>query len=247
MDWIKENVDYLKNRRSPVVDAEAEHERALELIRNFYPIGNQFIYAMSYLSDRIIYLSDGIEDMLGYSREDANNLDFLYDRIHPDDLEYVKNLTIHAIRAFSGKNRLEPMSQVFHIIYRIRRKDGKYIKVQRQSGMLTKDARHDMLTSFGIYTDVSQLSNSDDVLAYMSGPDIPDYRFTHPTEKPQPGFTKREREIINLMAEGYSSGEIGRKLFISKETVSTHRRNILQKTGVRNSSGLMAYVFKNGY
>ena len=48
------------------------------------------------------------------------------------------------------------------------------------------------------------------------------------------GLTKRELEILRLVAEGLSNDEIGKKIFISPKTVKTHLRNIFDKLQVRN-------------
>ena len=247
MDWIKENVSYLKNRRLSAEEIEAEHRRARELIRSFHPIGSQFVYANSYLSDKVIYLTDGIKQVLGYEADDVKSLKFLYEKIHPDDLDSIKNLTIKGIKAGANRYGVEPMMHIFNMIYRIRNSDGKYIKIHRQTGILTQDKNGDMVTSFGIITDVSRLSDAKKVQAYMTGPEIPDYRFTEPGNSSKASFTDREMEIIDLMARGMSSVKIGEKLYISKDTVNTHRRNILEKSGVNNSAALMAYVFRNGF
>ncbi|MBX3044416.1 MAG: response regulator transcription factor [Candidatus Kapabacteria bacterium] len=52
-------------------------------------------------------------------------------------------------------------------------------------------------------------------------------------------LSKREIEIMKLVIEEYSSKEIGELLFISTRTVETHRKNILNKLGVKNSLGLI--------
>jgi len=52
-------------------------------------------------------------------------------------------------------------------------------------------------------------------------------------------LTEREIEIIKLLLEGKSSQEISEILFISKHTVDTHRRNILEKTGLKSSNELL--------
>ncbi|MEQ1732292.1 MAG: response regulator transcription factor [Bacteroidia bacterium] len=59
-------------------------------------------------------------------------------------------------------------------------------------------------------------------------------------------LSKRELEIINLICQEYSSNEIAEKLFISKATVDVHRKNILQKTGVKNLVGLIRFALQNG-
>ena len=60
-------------------------------------------------------------------------------------------------------------------------------------------------------------------------------------------ITAREREILKLIAEGLSSREIGKKLFISPRTVDTHRTNLMLKLEVKNISGLVYYAMKHGF
>jgi DNA-binding NarL/FixJ family response regulator len=59
-------------------------------------------------------------------------------------------------------------------------------------------------------------------------------------------FTKREVEIMKLLCEGYTSKEIGERLFISSHTVDTHRRHMLKKAGVKDTSKLVMYGRENG-
>lgn len=54
-----------------------------------------------------------------------------------------------------------------------------------------------------------------------------------------PKISKREKEILRLIMEELTSLEIGNKLFISLGTVETHRRNLINKLGVRNTAGLV--------
>lgn len=59
-------------------------------------------------------------------------------------------------------------------------------------------------------------------------------------------LTKRERQILPLIANGETSVEIGEKLFISKRTVEFHRSNIMQKLDLRNQNDLIRYCIKMG-
>lgn len=58
-------------------------------------------------------------------------------------------------------------------------------------------------------------------------------------------FTSREKEIMSLIGEGYTSRIIATKLFISKKTVDFHRRNLLRKLHFETSSELIAYAARN--
>lgn len=55
-------------------------------------------------------------------------------------------------------------------------------------------------------------------------------------------LTKREKEILQLIMRGMTSREIGRELDISKQTVDSHRVNMLKKTGNHSVTGLMKYA-----
>jgi DNA-binding NarL/FixJ family response regulator len=60
-------------------------------------------------------------------------------------------------------------------------------------------------------------------------------------------LTTREIEIIKLIAQEFTSQEIADKLFLSHFTIDTHRRNIINKLGVKNTAGLIRYAYENGY
>lgn len=57
-------------------------------------------------------------------------------------------------------------------------------------------------------------------------------------------LTNREQEIIFLLAYEHSTQEIADKLFVSFETVKTHRRNIMYKMGARNIAGVVRRAFQ---
>lgn len=59
-------------------------------------------------------------------------------------------------------------------------------------------------------------------------------------------LTDRETEVLKLISQEFSNPEIAEKLFISIRTVDTHRRNLLEKLGVKNTAGLVKYAMKNG-
>jgi DNA-binding NarL/FixJ family response regulator len=61
-------------------------------------------------------------------------------------------------------------------------------------------------------------------------------------DEPAISLTKREEEIVKLVAKGMTSQEIGKKLFISPRTVETHRARIMDKLGVNNAAGLVRFA-----
>lgn len=63
---------------------------------------------------------------------------------------------------------------------------------------------------------------------------------------PYQKLTFREREVLQLTAEGLSGGEISERLFISPRTVESHRANLMRKLGVRNQKELIRYAVQRG-
>ncbi len=59
--------------------------------------------------------------------------------------------------------------------------------------------------------------------------------------------TKREKEIIQLIAQEFTVSEIAERLFISKHTVETHKKNIFYKLQVKTNVGLVKKAFQLGY
>ena len=59
-------------------------------------------------------------------------------------------------------------------------------------------------------------------------------------------LTPREVEVVKLVAEGHTSGEIAGMLFISRKTVDRHRANILEKLGMRDRVDLTRYAIRRG-
>lgn len=56
-------------------------------------------------------------------------------------------------------------------------------------------------------------------------------------------LSPRESELIKHLSKGLTSEEIAEKMFLSRNTIDTHRKNILQKTGARNSIELLNMLF----
>ncbi|HET8963462.1 MAG TPA: response regulator transcription factor [Chitinophagales bacterium] len=57
-------------------------------------------------------------------------------------------------------------------------------------------------------------------------------------------ISEREMEIIKLVAEGFSNKEVADKLFLSTHTITTHRKNIMNKLGVNNTAGLVLFAVR---
>ncbi|MEM9528125.1 MAG: response regulator transcription factor [Bacteroidota bacterium] len=66
------------------------------------------------------------------------------------------------------------------------------------------------------------------------------------TGKFAPTLTRRERQVLSLIAREHTTTEIATELFISENTVESHRRNLLHKLNARNVAGLVRVAMEKG-
>ncbi len=82
----------------------------------------------------------------------------------------------------------------------------------------------------------------------MAAAALEDYRTCLLDHKPaiDPVLTPREREVLQLVAEGCTSQEIATELFLSQRTVAAHRRHLAEKLGIHSVAGLTKYAIRHG-
>lgn len=117
----------------------------------------------------------------------------------------------------------------------------------RQSTTFDIDKQGKIISNLSVITDISFLNTSDRVEWKFVAPGLDPDRFKKYVMKEYKGFfSEREIEIINCLAKGCSSKEIAKQLNLSKHTVDTHRRKILNKSKCKNTVDLINYCKYNG-
>lgn len=82
----------------------------------------------------------------------------------------------------------------------------------------------------------------------VAGLIVNDYvsRLSGDVVRDKPILSSREREVLQLIAEGRSTSQIGEQLHLSVKTVESHRKRIMDKLEIRNVAGLTKYAIKEG-
>ncbi len=60
-------------------------------------------------------------------------------------------------------------------------------------------------------------------------------------------FSRREKNVLSLLGQGYSTKDIAKELFITEKTVETHRKNMVDKAKVKNTAELVAFASARGF
>lgn len=85
----------------------------------------------------------------------------------------------------------------------------------------------------------------DDIVSQMRNENINPKNIFFKSLDPNPvQLSKRELQIIQFIAEGYTNSQIAAIIYLSNHTVNTHRKNIMKKLGVNNTAGIVMYAVK---
>jgi DNA-binding CsgD family transcriptional regulator len=216
--------------------------KGFEDLTNF---GSQFIYVFDFPRGEVTYVSAGIQKILGYEPGEVN-LQFLYEKIHPDDRRGVTEATIDGIQGTIDNHMTSPGRLKFSVNYRFQKKDGSYLQVLRHQTVQQTDEQGNILRTTGIIVELGHLPELIGVTGKMVDNESGKVIYSRSYYNQDSIFSSREKEIILLLANGKKTNEIAEELFISPNTVSTHRKNMLKKHAVKNTAELILYSKKQG-
>ncbi len=119
----------------------------------------------------------------------------------------------------------------------------QFMLKQGANGYVTKTAKWDELQT-AIYKVMEQDYYFSDLVGLAMLQNIKHPRIGVPSIGPKISLTKREKEVLDLIARGHNTPEIAEKLFISQRTVEGHRSNLLKRLDVNNIAGLIIKALK---
>ncbi|MBP7809008.1 MAG: PAS domain-containing protein [Bacteroidia bacterium] len=217
--------------------------RSLKDIENYPLAKGQAHYILDFSKSTVSY-QKGIEELLGYSPEEFS-FKLAASYFHPDDADIVTRL-MKATLMFASENDVSK-NVSFSLIYRIKKKDGSFIKVFRQSNTFDVDEQGKIISNLSVISDITFLSTVSKVEWRFEAPGLDQEKFREYVTKEYKGFfSEKEKNVIQLLNQGLSSKEAAEKLQLSKHTVDTHRRKILKKAQCKNTVELINFCKHNG-
>jgi DNA-binding CsgD family transcriptional regulator len=233
--------------------SKTEHELQFELdihkkLLNIFQVGDWYYLVFNLPASRLDLVSASIEQVLGTPPEKVD-LNYLLSIIHPEDMPFFLNFEHFIVRFFGDLPIEKILNYKVRYDYRVRRTDGTYLRVLQQTVTIEHDENGALLRTFIVYTDISQLKKEGKPILSLIGLEgEPSYIDVDVEQIYKPSFflSSRERDIIHLMIDGYLTKEIADKLSITKLTVDTYRKKLLQKTDTKTSGELIAKAIKQG-
>jgi DNA-binding CsgD family transcriptional regulator len=199
---------------------------------------SQCMYVLNFKTREMIS-SMGVEEMLGYE-ENEFNFNNLVNYVHPEDIDALTAVMYAVVDYVTENQTIRELS--LSVTYRVRKKNGNYIKVLRQTSIGRHKYDPQAIYHNNVLTDISFMKSCSAVEWTFDAPDFnsDNIKMYVPQSNAQ-FFSAREREVLDLIDKGYTSNAIAKALFISKHTVDTHRRKMLQKTGSSNAIALLEF------
>jgi len=217
---------------------------------NIFQVGEYYYFVFSPPTMTIEFVSESIAGLLGYAPHEFT-LEKLMAIIHPDDLPHFINFEATVTEFWSGLTSEKVMKYKSRYDYRVRKKDGNYIRVLQQIVTIQTDEEGAVLRTFVVHTDISHLKKDNRmILSFIGLEGEPSYIDVDPIKRLTPTIetlTRREKEILQLLAQNYTSKQIAEAMHISYSTVCTHRKNIHRKTGTSTALELVQLAVNKGW
>jgi len=211
--------------------------------------GPFYYYVVDFFDMSLSNVSASIADIHGFDPKTVTFNDVL-SVIHPEDVDFVGKAETSVADFFYNNLGKEKLLQYkMNYSFRARMKDGNYVLMNHQALVLTLDSNGGYGKSLNIHTRIDHLSDTNSykfsLISLYSGPSYLNIPLGAPKGELF-GFSKREKEIIKLIADGLDNNDIAEKLSISVLTVKKHRSNTLAKSGCKNTAQLVKTCVMQG-
>jgi DNA-binding CsgD family transcriptional regulator len=211
-------------------------------------LSNQYYYITDVQAQCVVFVTPSVERILGYEPKAICCPQFMYDIVHPDDREAVCLATAKSLLCGPRYPFLGPFDCTFSIVFRVQRRDRTYVRILRQTTLYSRDRRGNMHLTLAQCTTLGPCAHAVPSAFGYTGPKLEGFEFPDEELLAAVGaLSKREQQIVRLLARGKRSSDIAYMLAISPNTVNTHRRKMMTKTGARNTAQLIAYAHERGY
>jgi DNA-binding CsgD family transcriptional regulator len=217
---------------------------------NFFQVGDYWYYIFNLTTRKLDLVSEGITRVLGYQPSEVT-IEFLMDKLHPDDRPWFLSFEVKTAEFLNSLPAEKLTKYKARYDLRFKKNTGDYMRVLCQVAIVQINENGAVIRSLGVHTDISHLkSEGIPVLSYIGMDGEPSYldidvknNYLESTEI----LTNREKDVLRLLIEGKLSKEISYILNISKNTVDNHRKNMLHKNNLNNTSELIAKAIINGW
>ena len=217
---------------------------------NFFVVGDAYYFILNHHNLTIEFVSKEIETVMGYLPGEFD-IKLMNSKLHPEDHSWFLSIGSAIVNFFALLPIDKMMEYKIRYDIRFKKKNGEYARILYQGILLDHDEEGKFLRTLSMHTDITYLKKEGQpILSFigMNGePSYIDVGARNICIESDMTLTQRERDILKHVSKGKSSKEISDALHISKQTVDTHRKNMLHKKKVRSTGELIAQAILNGW
>ena len=224
-----------------------------EMMHSFTEMSSTLVFLLDYSSQTYPVMGHNTRQIMGHSRGAfiEGGLDFMLH--HYKDFEILNKNIFPDQVAFMKDHKPKNLSQFrFSKSYRFKDIHGKYNTILQRNSMICGENEALPLAIFGFAWDITHLTEKGKVIHQIEKYDEDSGNYIlllskeyYPDIDQNKLLSNREIEILKWSVEGLGSKQIAEKLYITFNTVNTHRRNMLRKTNCTNSLELLRYAIDN--
>lgn len=211
------------------------------------PFNHGYSCIFNWSSMQYFFMSDSVKNILGYTSEMflEKGLNFTLSIVHPEDMLKLKELHQSIFNYYYGTLPEQRPKLRFSYNLRVKTANNDYIHILRQSTFIefTIDGKPTIESINS--TDITGFKYSNNInLTIHQLSDSGTYTLCHEQEfsEVQTKLTEREKQVLELVRFGYTTKEIAYHLYLAIETVKSHRKHIIAKTGACNMTSAINMV-----
>lgn len=220
------------------------------IIGEMFAIGEFYYYVLNLTNSTLSHHHPNLLKLHGLT-EYPENLKEVIDLTHPDDIPFIMKAEEQVVKKIIEVGRESQLYLKSSYCFRMKTAKGNYELFHHQAILTMEDENKTIIQTVNIHTNIHHITKKNPNTVLITGisprDDFYQIKIEDPSKNiPEIHLTKRETEVLALIAKGYSGPEISKMLILSEHTVRTHRKNILAKTESRNSKELLRKAFECG-
>lgn len=226
------------HRWKTLFEKQKSHSDTANLTKTPERINNYF-FIYNCFENSILYINTAFTTVSGFDTS-RFNLNFMIDMIHPDDVSYFFNSEDRRLEFTNTLLFNEHFRYILSYTMRMKSANGNYNRILQECHALEVNNSGHLTKLLVIHKKINdfKVRPADDYKIFDKEQNI------YIDAENSYNLSKRELEILYLIKNGLNSRQVAEALYVSKNTILTHRKNILKKT---NSKSFIELVKKISY
>lgn len=249
--WSKENSIHQPNKKELFLGI-------VDQVVSLFAVGSFYYYVFNFENLKMDHVNDGIKDVLGIE-PDEFTVEKVFEIMHPEDLAVMNEKEALVLDFFFNKIHFDDLFSYKTVyVMRLKHSNGTYKTILHQVSVISASDEGKIQQVLGVHTDITYLNIPINHNVSFISSKKPSYHYSKNSEnysiihencsslnKPsfKDIFSKREKEIVEKLAQGMNFNEIAKLLFISPHTINTHKKNMLKKSECKNTPELIARYY----